>query len=268
MDHLSLTNLFSVTGKTVLVTGGSRGIGLMIAQAYVANGAKVYISSRKVAACEAAEAELNAAAAEGGSCIAIPADLATAAGRQSLVNAIAEKETELNILFNNAGATWGAPFEQFPEEGYDKTMDINVKAIFLLTRDLMPLLKAGAHDGDPARIINIGSIDGIHVPIFDNIPYATSKAAVHQLTRVLAAKLGKDNIAVNAIAPGFFPSKMTQFMMENPEGLAMFESQNPLGRVGTPEDMGGLALFLGSRAGAYMNGAIIPIDGGTVLGAR
>ena len=260
------TNLFSVAGKTVLVTGGSRGIGQMIAAAYVANGAKVYISSRKAAVCEATAAELNGMAESGGECVAIPADLSSAEGRSALVNAISEKERGIDVLFNNAGATWGAPFEEFPEEGYDKTMDINVKAIFLLTRDLMPLLKANGTKDDPTRVINIGSIDGIHVPIFDNIPYAASKAAVHQLTRVLASKLGKDHITVNAIAPGFFPSKMTQFMMENPDGLAQFEDSNPLGRVGSPEDMAGLALFLGSRAGAYMNGAIIPIDGGTVLG--
>ena len=266
MNSLTLSQLFSVAGKTVLVTGGSRGIGLMIAQAYVANGAKVYISSRKAAVCESVAAELTASSLNGGQCIALPADLSTTEGREGLVSELTDKEKSLDILFNNAGATWGAPFADFPEIGYDKTMDINVKAIFLLTRDLLPLLQEGAKDGDPSRIINIGSIDGIHVPIFDNFPYAASKAAVHQLTRVLASKLGKENITVNAIAPGFFPSKMTQFMMDDPEGLAQFEATCPLGRVGTPEDMGGLSLFLGSRAGAYMNGAIIPIDGGSVLG--
>lgn len=266
MNSFTLSQLFSVSGKTVLVTGGSRGIGLMIAQAYVANGATVYISSRKADVCEAVAAELTANAPSGGRCVALPADLATTEGRQALVAELTAKEKTLDILFNNAGATWGAPFADFPEIGYDKTMDINVKAIFLLTRDLLPLLKAAATKSDPARVINIGSIDGIHVPIFDNFPYAASKAAVHQLTRVLAAKLGKENITVNAIAPGFFPSKMTQFMIDDPDGLAQFEGTCPLGRVGTPEDMGGLALFLGSRAGAYMNGAIIPIDGGTVLG--
>lgn len=266
MNSLTLSQLFSVAGKTVLVTGGSRGIGLMIAQAYVANGAKVYISSRKAAVCESVAAELTASSLNGGQCIALPADLATNEGREALVTELSSKEKTLDILFNNAGATWGAPFADFPEIGYDKTMDINVKAIFMLTRDLLPLLQEGAKDGDPSRIINIGSIDGIHVPIFDNFPYAASKAAVHQLTRVLAAQLGKENITVNAIAPGFFPSKMTQFMIDDPEGLAQFEATCPLGRVGTPEDMGGLALFLGSRAGAYMNGAIVPIDGGSVLG--
>ncbi|MFK7801360.1 MAG: SDR family oxidoreductase [Anaerolineae bacterium] len=266
MNTLTLSNLFSVKDKTVLVTGGSRGIGLMIAQAYVANGAKVYISSRKADVCEAVAAELTAGALNGGQCIALPADLASNAGREALVDELKAKEESLDILFNNAGATWGAPFEEFPEVGYDKTMDINVKAIFLLTRDLMPMLKASGTKSDPARVVNIGSIDGIHVPIFNNFPYAASKAAVHQLTRVLAAELGKENITVNAIAPGFFPSKMTQFMIDDPDGLKQFESTCPLGRVGSPEDMGGLALFLGSRAGAYMNGAIVPIDGGTVLG--
>ena len=266
MNHLNISNLFSVTGKTVLVTGGSRGIGKMIAAAYVTNGAKVYISSRKAAVCDAVAAELNAEAASGGSCISLPADLASTEGRAALVSALSAQESSLDILFNNAGATWGAPFEEFPENGYDKTMDINVKAIFMLTRDLMPLLKANATKENTSRVINIGSIDGMHVPIFDNIPYAASKAAVHQLTRVLASKLAPAHIAVNAIAPGFFPSNMTQFMMESEEGMKEFESTCPLGRVGGPEDMAGLALFLGSRAGAYMNGAIIPIDGGTVLG--
>ncbi len=266
MNQLNISSLFSVKGKTVLVTGGSRGIGRMIAAAYAANGATVYISSRKAAVCDATAAEINEQAGEGGICHSIPADLASAEGRGALVSAISEKESHLDVLFNNAGATWGAPFEEFPEEGYDKTMDINVKAIFLLTRDLMPLLTVKATKDEPTRVINIGSIDGIHVPIFDNIPYAASKAAVHQLTRVLASKLGPKHVAVNAIAPGFFPSKMTQFMMENPDGLAQFEATCPLGRVGSPEDMAGLALFLGSRAGAYMNGAIIPIDGGSVLG--
>jgi NAD(P)-dependent dehydrogenase (short-subunit alcohol dehydrogenase family) len=266
MNTLTISQLFSVKGKTVLVTGGSRGIGLMIAQAYVANGAKVYISSRKAAVCEAVATALTAESLNGGQCIALPADLSTNEGREALVATLTQNEESLDILFNNAGATWGAPFAEFPEIGYDKTMDINVKAIFMLTRDLLPLLKAAAKDGESSRIINIGSIDGIHVPIFDNAPYAVSKAAVHQLTRVLASSLGRENITVNAIAPGFFPSKMTQFMIDDPEGLAKFEAECPLGRVGTPEDMGGLALFLGSRAGAYMNGAIIPIDGGTVLG--
>jgi NAD(P)-dependent dehydrogenase (short-subunit alcohol dehydrogenase family) len=257
MFHIS--DLFSVTGKVALVTGGSRGIGLMIAQAYVANGVKVYISSRKTAVCDQAAAELS----QYGQCISLPADLATSEGREKLVSEIKARETQLDILVNNAGAAWGAPFESFPESGYDKTMDINVKAPFLLTRDLLPLLKASGTAENPARVINIGSIDGLHVPSMNNYPYAASKAAVHHLTRVLALELGPQHITVNAIAPGPFESKMTEWMLDNFRDD--IEANCPLGRIGSPEDMAGAAIYLASLAGAYVNGAVIPVDGGILL---
>ncbi|MGB0929372.1 MAG: SDR family oxidoreductase [Chitinophagales bacterium] len=251
-----ISDLFTVEGKVALVTGGSRGIGLMIAHAYIMNGMKVYISSRKAAVCDAVAAELSKI----GTCIAIPADLSTEEGRATLVNGIKEREDSLDVLVNNAGALWAAPFAEFPEEGYDKTMDINVKAIFLLTRDLLPLLEKNASTTEPARVINIGSIDGIRVPEVDNFAYGPSKAAVHHLTKVLAVRLASKGITVNAIAPGPFESKMTQWMLENMR--EMIEAKCPLKRIGNPTDMAGLALYLASRASSYLNGVIIPLDGG------
>lgn len=254
-----ISDLFSIEGKVALVTGGSRGIGLMIARAYVENGVKVYISSRKAEVCDAVAAELS----QSGTCISLPADLSTDEGRKSLVSALSEREESLDILVNNAGAVWAAPLKDFPDNGYDKTMDINVRAVFLLTRDLLPLLEKNASTLNPARIINIGSIDGLRVPEVDNFPYAASKAAVHQLTRVLAVKLGRKGITVNAIAPGPFESKMTEWMLDNFK--AQIEAQCPLKRIGSPEDMAGMAIYLASPAGAYVNGAIIPLDGGIYI---
>ncbi|HMG36967.1 MAG TPA: SDR family oxidoreductase [Blastocatellia bacterium] len=253
--------LFSIKGKTALVTGGSRGIGMMIARGFLQAGARCYISSRKKAACDQAAAKLS----EVGECISIPADVSTADGIQHLVSEIATLEPSLNILVNNAGAAWGAPLEEYPESGYDKVMDTNVKSIFFLTRDLVSLLEKGASPGDPARIINIGSIDGLRVPSIENYAYGPSKAAVHHLTKVLAAKLGERNITVNAIAPGPFESHMTEWMLANYQ--AMIEQSCPLKRIGSPEDMAGTAIFLASRAGAYVNGAVIPVDGGLCLKA-
>ncbi|MGB1252010.1 MAG: SDR family oxidoreductase [Candidatus Promineifilaceae bacterium] len=258
MNNFQLDSLFSVKGKVALVTGGSRGIGLMIAQGYVANGAKVYISSRKADVCEAVAAELS----KHGDCIAIPADLVTNEGRETLVNAIKEREDKLDILVNNAGAAWGEPFDNFPEKGYDRTFDLNVKALFMLTRDFVGMLEASASAADPARVINIGSIDGLRVPMMQNFPYGASKAAVHHLTRVLSVELGRRFITVNAIAPGPFRSQMTKFMMED-ETLSNQIAENcPLGRIGAPEDMAGIAIYLASRAASYVNGAVIPVDGG------
>lgn len=259
MSELLINNLFAVKGKTVLVTGGSRGIGLMIASTFVENGAKVYISSRKAAVCHEVADKLS----EIGTCIAIPADLSSKDGRVALVEAINAKEEKLDILINNAGAAWGSPFEQFPEDGYDKIMDLNVKSLFFLTQDFMPLLKASADLGDPARVINVGSIDGMRVPGMDNSAYAVSKAAVHHMTKVLAIKFSGKGISVNAIAPGPFPSKMTAWLMDKFQ--KQVEGINPMRRIGIPGDMGGIALFLSSPAGAYVNGAIIPVDGGLHL---
>ena len=261
MTTFQIDSLFSVKGKVALVTGGSRGIGLMIAQGYVANGARVYISSRKADVCAAVSAELS----KHGECIAIPADLKTNEGRATLVAALKEREDKLDILVNNAGAAWGEPFDTFPEKGYDRTFDINVKALFMLTRDLVGMLEASASAGDPARVINIGSIDGLRVPNLPNFPYGASKAAVHHLTRVLAVELGRRHITVNAVAPDPFPSQMTKFMFENESISGHIEKACPLGRTGVAEDMAGIAIYLASRAGAYTNGAVIPVDGGIQL---
>jgi NAD(P)-dependent dehydrogenase (short-subunit alcohol dehydrogenase family) len=254
---VKIEDLFSVRGKVVLVTGGSRGLGLIIAQTYVENGAKVYISSRKVEACEEAAGELSKV----GTCIPLPADLSTTEGRETLVRNLNELEEFLHILVNNAGAAWGAYFEEYPEDGFDKVMTLNVKAVFMLTRDLVPLLEKGARSDDPARIINLGSMEGLMVTGFDNYAYSVSKAAVHHMTRVLSVKLGERGITVNAMAPGYFKTKMTGWVLDmfGREITAMA----PLGRLGTAEDIAGAALYLASRASAYVTGAILPIDGGT-----
>ena len=251
-----MKDLFSIAGKTALVTGGSRGIGLMIARGFVEAGAKVYISSRKADACERAAAELS----EHGPCIAIPADLSTEAGARGLAEAVSARESTLHVLVNNAGANWGAPLAEYPDAAWDKVLALNVKAIFHLTRALLPLLTNGVRPGDPARVINIGSIDGLRVPFLETYAYSTSKAAVHHLTRVLAQQLAPRRITVNAVAPGPFESKMMA------ETLARFGdaivAACPLGRIGEPEDMAGVAIYLASRAGAYLTGVVIPVDGG------
>ena len=256
---INVGDLFSIAGKVALVTGGSRGIGAMIARGYVEAGAKVYISARKAQACDETARQLS----EIGECISIPADFSSVAGCQQLADEVRKREKELHILVNNAGANWGAPLDEFPEAGWDKVMDTNVKGIFFLTQQLLPELEAASREGDPARVINIGSIDAIHIPFVDNYAYSASKAAVHHMTRVLAVKLGPRGVAVNAIAPGFFPSKMTEWLLEN------FEEQIvagcPLRRKGEPADMAGVAIYLASRAGAYVNGAVITVDGGTCL---
>jgi NAD(P)-dependent dehydrogenase (short-subunit alcohol dehydrogenase family) len=261
MDNQSINakELFSIAGKTALVTGGSRGIGLMIARGYLESGAKVYISSRKKEVCDSVAGELS----EIGPCHSIPADLSTTEGCKHLADELARREPQLHILVNNAGAAWGAPLEEYPELGYDKVMDTNVKGVFFLTQYLLPLMEKAAKRDDPARIINIGSIDGIKVPFIDNFAYGPSKAAVHYLTHVLAVKLGERHITVNAIAPGPFESQMTKWLLENHKG--QIEASCPLGRIGEPSDMAGTAIFLASRAGAYVNGVVIPVDGGICL---
>ncbi len=250
-----MKDLFSIAGKTALVTGGTSGIGAMIARGYVQAGARVYVASRKADACEATAKELSKL----GSCIGIPADLSSEPGCRKLADEISGREGALHILVNNAGANWGAPFAEFPDAAWDKVLALNVKAVFHLTRALAPLLEQGAGEGNPARVINIGSIDGIQVPLLETYAYSASKAAVHHLTRVLARKLAP-RITVNAIAPGPFQSKMMAATLER-FGDSIAES-NPLGRIGEPEDMAGTAIFLASRAGAYLTGAILPVDGG------
>ncbi len=251
-----MKDLFSVEGKVALVTGGSRGIGFMIARGFVEAGAKVYISARKADACQAAAAELS----KQGECIALPADVSTEAGARALSEAIATREPALHVLVNNAGANWGAPLAEFPDEAWDKVLALNVKSMFHLTRALLPQLEKAASAEDPARVINIGSIDGLQVPDLDTFAYSASKAAVHHLTRVLAKKLAPRRITVNAVAPGPFESKMMAQTLRN-FGKLIVEGC-PLKRIGEPEDMAGVAIYLASRAGAYVTGAVIPVDGG------
>jgi NAD(P)-dependent dehydrogenase (short-subunit alcohol dehydrogenase family) len=259
-DHdIGGSSLFSIREKVALVTGGSRGIGLMVTRAYVEAGATVYISSRTAEVCDAVAGELG----EIGRCISLPGDLSSMEGVTSLVQEFSKHEEQLHILVNNAGAAWGEPIETFPEIGFDKITDLNLKSLFFLTRDLLPMLEKAATPEDPARVINIGSIDGLRVPFVPNFSYAATKAAVHHLTRMLAVHLGGRMVTVNAVAPGFFPSKMTRHLLENYRQT--FEEACPLGRIGEEADMAGIAVFLASRAASYINGAVIPVDGGHSL---
>lgn len=251
-----MSELFSIEGKVALVTGGGSGIGWMIAEAYARAGARVYIASRKQAELDARIAELGGA----GECRSIVADLSHEEGCNGLGDEIERREGRLDILVNNAGANWGAPYEEFPESAWDRVLDVNVKGVFQLTRRLTPQLAAAATRDDPARVINIGSIDGISVPALETYAYSASKAAVHHMTAVLARKLAPQSITVNAVAPGPFQSRMMKATLDR-LGDAIAEMV-PLRRIGTPEDMAGIAIFLASRAGAYVNAAVIPVDGG------
>jgi NAD(P)-dependent dehydrogenase (short-subunit alcohol dehydrogenase family) len=253
-----MSDLFSVRGKTVLVTGGSRGIGYMVARGLVEAGADVIVSSRKAGPLEEAAASL----AELGSCIAVPADLSTPEGVDQLAATVRDRFTALHLLVNNAGATWGAPIQDFPAAGWDKILDTNVKGIFRLTTALLGELRKAATPADPARVVNVGSIDGLRVPALENYSYSASKAAVHMLTRHLAKRLAGEAITVNAIAPGPFESKMMAFALDDPDTRAAIERSVPLGRIGAPEDVAGTVIFLASRAGAYLTGTVIPVDGG------
>ncbi|HWD52923.1 MAG TPA: SDR family oxidoreductase [Acidimicrobiales bacterium] len=250
-----MTELFTIAGKVALVTGGTRGIGLMIASGYVDAGAKVYVSSRKAEVGEAVAAELSTR----GECVSLPADLSTEDGCRGLAERLAAQEERLDILVNNAGATWGAPIESFDEAAWEKVLALNVKGVFHTTKFHLPLLRAAGTAEEPSRVINIGSIDGIHVPQLETYSYSASKAAVHQLTRHLAKRLAPAT-TVNAIAPGPFESKMMHATLEAfGEQIA---ASAPLRRIGRPDDMAGTAIYLASRAGAYLTGAIIPVDGG------
>jgi NAD(P)-dependent dehydrogenase (short-subunit alcohol dehydrogenase family) len=250
-----MNDLFSIEGKTALVTGGSRGIGKMIATGFVEAGAKVYISSRKADVCDEVAAELSKV----GECIAVPADLSSEAECRRLAEDLLGRETKLDILVNNAGANWGAPIDEFDEAAWERVLSLNLKGVFHLTKFLLPLLQEAGTQEEPARVINIGSIDGIQVPLLDTFSYSASKAAVHQLTRHLAKRLAP-KITVNAIAPGPFESKMMAATLD--AFGDQIRSSAPLKRIGRPDDMAGAAIFLASRAGAYLTGAVIPVDGG------
>ena len=258
MTNTIIQDLFGVAGKVVLVTGGSRGIGLAIAEGFVKAGARVYICSRKADACDLAAKALS----ESGECHSLPADLGTVEGCQSLADAIARRESRVDVVVNNAGAIWAETLADYPESGWDKVFDLNVKGSFFLVQALISLLKAAATSEDPARIINVGSIDAFHVPGHETYAYSSSKAAVHQLSRHLAAQLAPFSVTVNVIAPGLFKSKMlTGTLAQRGEEAVL--APIPLKRFVSPSDMAGAAIYLASRAGSYVTGAILPVDGGT-----
>lgn len=257
-----MEDLFDVSHKVALITGGSRGIGAMIAEGFVRQGVKTYISSRKAHVCEETANRLS----EFGICMAIPADISTADGIADLVGEIKDREPQLDILVNNAGATWGAPLEEFPESAWDKVMNINVKSPFLLTQALLPLLTKSSSPEDPARVIMVGSIDGLNVNRMPTFAYGPSKAALHHLTRTLASHLADRAITVNAIAPGPFPSKMMAHTLD--EFGEQIRKGVPLNRIGEKADMAGAAIYLSSRASSYVTGVVLPVDGGITGAAR
>jgi NAD(P)-dependent dehydrogenase (short-subunit alcohol dehydrogenase family) len=251
---MDTTQLFSLKGRTALITGGSRGIGRMIAEGFLAQGARVYISARKAAACDETAKELSAV----GHCVSLPADVSTLEGAQALVDAYSKHEGSLDILVNNAGAAWGAPYEEFPESGWDKVVDLNLKTPFFLTKALTPMLKKAATD-HLAKVINIASIDGISVNPQETYSYAASKAGLIQLTRRMALRLAQDRIVVSAIAPGAFASDMNKLARDHGDEV---KGRIPAGRIGVPEDMAGAAIYLASRAGDYVMGSTLVVDGG------
>jgi NAD(P)-dependent dehydrogenase (short-subunit alcohol dehydrogenase family) len=254
-----MDELFSVRGLKVLVTGGSRGIGAMIAEGFLRHGARVWISARKAPEVMGTAERLSAL----GPCTGIVADLADPAGIEAIAAAIEAETDGLDVLVNNAGAVWAERFEAFTPDAWDKVMTVNLKSAFFLTQRLHPLLcRAAAGEGQrSARVINVGSIDGLHVPPLETYPYSASKAGMHHMTRTLAARLATDNIRVNCIAPGPFESRMMAATLAT-MGDAI-RAANPLKRIGTPEDVAGTAIFLASRASDYITGAVIPVDGGT-----
>src|SRR5262245_52843705 len=255
-------NLFSLEGRTALVTGGSRGIGKMIAAGFIAAGAKVYISSRKAEPCRATAAELSAG---GGSCVALPQDISTVDGCKALTQAYLAHESKLDVLVNNAGAAWGAAFDEFPEHGWDKVMNVNLKSPFFLTQCLHASLRAAASAERPAKVINIASIDGIRLNPLETYSYHASKAGLIYLTRRMAARLVRDKIVVTAIAPGPFASEMNRDARDHADQVA---ARTPLRRIGRDEDMAGTAIFLASRAGDYVVGETIAGDGGIAKAPR
>eukprot|EP01129_Flabellula_baltica_P016140 TRINITY_DN8466_c0_g1_i1.p1 TRINITY_DN8466_c0_g1~~TRINITY_DN8466_c0_g1_i1.p1 ORF type:complete len:271 (+),score=35.68 TRINITY_DN8466_c0_g1_i1:60-872(+) len=269
MEHQSIADnnseLFSVEGKVVLVTGGSRGIGLMIASAFIKNNATVYISSRKANVCDTVADELSKIGP--GKCISIPSDLSSEDGCRFLLDEFGKYETRLDVLVNNAGAVWGAPLEDFPDSAFDKILNLNIKGVFHVTKFALPFLRQSASLDDPARVIIIGSINGMHPPVGETYSYSASKAGVHQLSRHLARRLAPEHISVNVIAPGPFPTKMMKGTLEAAGGLV--EASVPLGnRLGRPNEVAGPAIMLASKAGAFITGATITTDGGLLLDAK
>ena len=252
---MDTTNLFRLDGRAALITGGSRGIGKMIAAGYIAQGATVYISSRKTDACEAAAAEL------GDKCIALPQDISTVAGCQALAAQLAEHTDKLDILVNNAGAAWGVPFEEFPEKGWDKVMDLNVKSPFFLTQAVFDAMKRAATRERPGKVINITSIDGQRLNPWETYSYHASKSALIYLTKRMAARLIQDAINVTSIAPGAFASEMNRAARDHGNNVAR---RIPAQRIGVDEDMAAAAIYLASRAGDYVVGETITVDGGLV----
>ena len=250
--------LFGLDGKAAVVTGGSRGIGRMIASGLLDAGCRLIISARKADQLEAVAEQLSAF----GPCEAVQADLSTLAGCEALAGAVAERWESLDILVNNAGASWGAPLDEFPVHGWDKVMDTNVRGPFFLTQQLLGLLRAAARPNDPARVINVASVDGLKVPTLETYSYSASKAGIIHLTRHLANRLAPEHITVNAIAPGPFDSKMMAFILDDPAARSALAAQVPLGRIGQPDDMAAAAVYLASRAGSYLTGATVPVAGG------
>jgi NAD(P)-dependent dehydrogenase (short-subunit alcohol dehydrogenase family) len=255
MDFLH--QLFDVSGKRVVITGGSRGIGLAIAEGFVRSGARVYICGRDAGACEEAAADLR----KWGDCRAIACNVSTHEGRAQLVAAFSAQEDSLDVLINNAGALWAAPIEDYPERGWDKVFDLNVKATFYLIQQFLPLLEKAGQPGAPARIINVGSVNALRIPEHETYAYVSSKAAVHHLTRHLAGTLAKRNITANVLAPGLYPSKMLANDIEQ-KGEEQLTQKVPLRRLAGVADMAGAAIYLASPAGSFLTGAVIPVDGG------
>lgn len=253
-----MSDLFDIRGKIALVTGGAQGMGRMIAEGLVAAGARVYISSRKSDIGERAAGEMS----QRGQCLSLTADLSTAEAAVTLAAGIKARESKLDILINNAGKTWGAPLESFPDKAWAGVMAVNVQGPFTLVRDLLPLLKAAASHDAPARVINIGSLAGLKAERISAYSYAASKAAIHHLSRVLAEELAQHNITVNAIVPGYFPTQMTAHIQREDDEMKRLLARVPMGRLGKATDVAGLCIFLASPAGSYITGAQIALDGG------
>ena len=254
---MDTSTLFSLEGRTALITGGSRGIGRMVAEGFIAQGARVYISARKAEACDKAAAELS----EFGTCVSLPADVSSVDGINELVQRYRSHESSLDILVNNAGAAWGAPFDEFPEAGWDKVMDLNVKSPFFLTQALKPDLMV-ASKNHLAKVINIASVDGLSMNPWETYSYHASKAAVIHLTKRLALRLIADGIAVTAVAPGAFATEMNKLARDEAEEMIR---EIPADRIGVPEDMAAVAIYLASRAGDYVVGSTIAVEGGLLL---